>query len=225
METPGADLYPDIHDRGGLVPALQTKAASKGVDLGVVKSPYASGPGWFGTAQMESSRGRITVELDGRSRAFHLGIQGQGFSWASGITEDFDVLVDALAAWRGGMRVDDFVAAFPFVTPGRQAKVHESDDPASAQWEWLLTAEVYAEERPLVAALHADGRFRSLFPALSHGTLRLNWAGGRQGAREVRITPLAGGGYRVEDTEGDVPRIAASLPEAVTAAAASLSGG
>ncbi|MEU6809766.1 DUF6193 family natural product biosynthesis protein [Streptomyces sp. NPDC046831] len=225
METPGEDLYPDIHDKGGLVPALEAKAKSEVIDLGTVTSPYPAGPGWFSTAQLESSRGRITVELDGRSRTFHLGIQGEGFSWAHGATDDFQELVEALAAWRAGMRVADFTDRFPFISPGRLAKVHEADDPTSAQWAWLLGAEGYEVERPLLKAVHDDGRFRTLFPTLSHGTLRLNWAGGRQGARELHITPLAGGGYQVEDTVGAGPRVVTSLPKAIAAAAESLTSG
>jgi hypothetical protein len=150
VETPGADLYPDIHDQEGLVPALQAKA---------------------GTGRPD--------------RAFRVGIQGPGFSWAAGVTDDLDALVDALDTWRRGMPVDEFASTFPFVPPGEQAKIHEADDPVAAQWQWLLTSQVYAEERPLVKAAHADRRLRALFPALNHGTIRLNQAGGRQGAREV----------------------------------------
>lgn len=224
-ESINGDLYPDIAAMGGLISAIEAGAREKGIDLGRVYSEYTSGPGLLVTAEVDSSRGRISVSLGDLSRAFHLGIRENRFIWADGVTEDLDELVVACAAWRDGTPVEEFAERFPFMTPGRLARARETGDSTPAQWKWLRTSEVFTEERPLVEAFHADGRFNDLFPNLSHGTLRLSTNYGIQGSREIQVTPTSGGAYRVEDTAAPGPgRHASSLEEAITAAAESLTG-
>jgi hypothetical protein len=213
------DLYPDIQAAGGLIAALELTAAKNGFDLGELYSHYTSGPGRYTTAESNSSRGRISVQLDGQSRTFYLAIQGDGFTWAEGATDDLGGLAEALAEWHAGVSVDEFAAKFHFVSPGRLARVHEASDPTLAQWHWLRTAEEFSTERPIVEAAYADNRLSTLFPNLSHGVLRLSWDRGRQGARELRIIPLAGDSYRVEDTASPDAKIVLSLVEALATAA------
>ncbi|WP_371617574.1 DUF6193 family natural product biosynthesis protein [Streptomyces sp. NBC_00454] len=224
-ESIKGDLYPDIVTMGGLISAIEAAARKKGVDLSRVYSQYESGPGLYVTAEVDSSRGRISVSLDDRSRAFHLGIQENRFIWADGVTEDLEEVVAACSAWRDGTPVEEFAEEFPFMTPGRLARARETGDSTQAQWKWLRTSEIFTAERPLVEAFHADGRFHDLFPNLSHGTLRLSTNFGVQGAREIQVIPTSGGTYRVEDTAAKISgRLAASLEEALAAAAESLSG-
>ncbi|MFF3329497.1 DUF6193 family natural product biosynthesis protein [Streptomyces sp. NPDC002888] len=210
--------HPDVVEAGGLVPALEAVARREGVDLGRVYNREILGPH---TAEVDTDRGRISVELGAR-RAFYLTLGGthRGFQWATGVTDDLTALVRAVAAWRGGTRIAEFVAAYPFMTAGRLAEAQESGDPVAAQWEHLRTSPYLADERPFVDAVHADGRFRRLYPNLSHGTLRLSTGGGVQGAREIHILPVDAGRYRVEDTgtEGS-RRYVASLAEALDVAA------
>ncbi|MBT1105684.1 MULTISPECIES: DUF6193 family natural product biosynthesis protein [Streptomyces] len=219
------NLYPDIASMGGLISAMETVARREGLNLGGVYSQYTSGPGLFITAEVDSNRGRISVSLGGGDRTFFLGIHQPGFTWADGATGDFRVLVEAVAAWRAGMAVDEFVGKFSFVTLGRLARSLEGGDPIAAQWDFLRKSEVFVAERELIDSVYADDRFRRLFPALSHGTLRLSTDRlGAQGAREIHISPLVGGSYRVEDTASSIAKVAASLKKALAAAAESLTG-
>ncbi|MFF8844447.1 DUF6193 family natural product biosynthesis protein [Streptomyces sp. NPDC015127] len=225
MNAIDSDLYADVLAMGGLAESIESVARSRGVDVGRVAGQGSSGAGQSVGAELESSRGTLHVSLGTESRTFFLGIYERRFVWAEGATEEVDELVDAIAAWRGGMPVDDFAGAFPFMTPGRLARARESGDVTRAQWDWLCTAEVYADERSLVAAFHADGRFHRLFPNLSHGVLRLSFGNGVQGARELHIEPLGSGAYRVADTDHAEPaEVVASVGEAVAAAARRISG-
>ncbi|GGQ40853.1 hypothetical protein GCM10010215_75500 [Streptomyces virginiae] len=219
MNSIDVSLYPDIFEMGGLISAMEAVAEMEGFDLGRVYSQYTSGAGVLITAEIDSSRGRISALLGEQTRTFYLVIQGQGFTWAEGATDDLRSLVRAVAAWRDGMLVDDFSQEFPFAALGRLARSHESGDPESSQWTWLLTAEEFTEERSLVNAAYADDRLRVLFPNLSHGTLRLSMERGRQGAREIHINRMDGGLYGAEDTAlSDSRRVVDSLEAALAVA-------
>lgn len=218
------DLYPDIAAMGGLISAVEETARKKGVELGRVHSQYTSGPGLFVTAEVDSPRGRISLSLGDWSREFHIGIRENRFIWADGVTDNLEELVGACAEWRSGTPVENFTEKFPFMTPGRLARAREANESTSAQWTWLRTSEAFTEERLLVETFHEDGRFNDLFPNLSHGTLQLSTNYGMPGSREMHVTPTPGGTYRVEDSANPGPgRFAASLEEALTAVAASLS--
>lgn len=193
-------LYPEIQEFGSLSSAVAYEANSRGLDLGRICSQAEAGAGLIYTAQMESSRGKIQVWLAESDRAFFVGIQEGRFVWAEGATSDLATLVAASAAWRDGMPVVEFAENFSFMALTRLAAAREAGDPIPTQWDWLLNSDIFEEERPLVAAVHADGRFRRLFPNLSHGVLRLSVNLGMQGSREIHIIPLGGGLYRVEDT-------------------------
>ncbi|MFI7182103.1 DUF6193 family natural product biosynthesis protein [Streptomyces anthocyanicus] len=222
MDSLDPVLYPDLFAAGGLISAMELASAKKDLDLGRLYSHYASGPGLLATAELDSSRGRASIQLGSQSRTFYVVIQGQGFTWAEGATDDLGDLIEALAAWRDGISVDDFAERFPFMMPGRLARAHESGDSVPAQWNWLRTAEEFSEERPLVEAAYADGRFGYSFPTLSHGTLRLRLVRREQGAQEVSITPLSGGSYRVENPRLLDPKVVDSLREALTLASEAL---
>lgn len=222
MDALDPGLYPDILAAGGLISVMELTAGKKNLDLGRLYSHYASGPGLLATAELDSSRGRASIQLGSQSRTFYVSIQGQGFTWAEGATDDLDDLIEALAAWRDGVSVDDFAGRFPFMTLGRLARAHESGDPASAQWNWLRTDEEFSEERPLVEAAYTDGRFGHFFPTLSHGTLRLRSVHRQRGDREVSITPVVGGFYRVENHRLLDPRVVDSLKEALAVASEAL---
>ncbi|MFD0009040.1 DUF6193 family natural product biosynthesis protein [Streptomyces sp. NPDC127178] len=225
VDSLDSDLYPDVLEAGSLISVMELAAEKKSLDLGRVYSHYASGLGLLTSAELDSSRGRISIQLGGQSRTFYVAIQGQGFTWAEGATDDFDDLIEALASWRGGISVNDFAGRYPFMTPGRQARAHESGDPTPAQWDWLRTSEEFSEERPLVEAAYSDGRFGDFFPTLSHGTLRLRSRRRLQEDGEVCITPLSGGLYRVENACLHDQKVVDSLREALAVAYESLAGG
>lgn len=225
MDPLDSGLYPDILAAGSLISALKRTAESKNLDLGLVYSHYASGPGSLSTAEMDTSRGRVSVGLGSQSRTFFVAIQGKGFTWAEGATSQLDALVEALAAWRDGISVDDFSTEFPFLTPGRLAKAHESGNLVLAQWDWLRTAEEFAKGRALVEAAYADGRFDAYFPTLSHGALRLSSVQESTQSGWVRITPLSDGSFRVENGAFNPPEVVVSLEHALAAAYTWLSTG
>lgn len=218
MDSLDAGLYPDLLAAGGLISAMGLASAKKGLDLGRLYSHYASGPGLLATAEMDSSRGKASIQLGSQSRTFYVAIQGQGFTWAEGATDDLGDLIEALTAWRDGISVDDFTGRFPFMIPGRLARAHERGDSVPAQWNWLRTAQEFSEERPLVEAAYSDGRFGYFFPTLSHGTLRLRSVRREQGDQEVSITPLSGGSFRVEIPQLFDPTVVDSLKKALTVA-------
>jgi hypothetical protein len=215
-------LYPDVLAAGGLISVMELTAEKKNLDLGRLYSHNESGPGLLATAELDSSRGRASVQLGSQSRTFYLAIRGQGFTWAEGATDDLEGLIDALAAWRDGISVDDFAGRFPFMMPGRLARAHESGDPVSAQWIWLRTDAEFSDERPIVEEAYLDGRFSDFFPTLSHGTLRLRSVRRQQGSPEVRITPLSGGSYRMEDLRSSNSTVVGSLREALNVASEAL---
>lgn len=218
-------LYPDVFAKGGLAEAIVSVARRRGADVGKPVGPATAAGADTGTAVTESARGTLRVSLAAESRTFFLGVHERRFVWAEGATEELDPLVDAIAAWRGGMAVDDFAARFPFMTPGRLARAREAGDVVRAQWDWLRTAEVHAGERDLLTAFHEDGRFDGLFPVLTHGVLRLGFGGGDPAARAITVAP-EDGAYRVTDTGVPDPgEVAASAPDAVAAAARRLTGG
>ncbi|MFT9786043.1 DUF6193 family natural product biosynthesis protein [Streptomyces rhizosphaericola] len=224
MNEINPELYPDVLEQGSLVSAMTAAAREHGLDLGSVCSQSEVAPGLLTTAEVDSSRGRFMVWLGGQSRTFFVGIQERRFIWAEGATDSLNALVAAAAAWRDGMRVGDFAKKFPFMTLTRLARDREAGNSIPAQWNWLLTADTFEEERPMVKIVHSDGRFTALFPNLSHGTLRLSTNLGVQGAREIHICPLDEGLYRVEDTQQAGSRsTASSLTEAVEIAARFLS--
>lgn len=218
VDVLNSGLYPDLLAAGGLISAIELTSCEKNLDLGRLYSHYASGPGLLATAELDSSRGRASIQLGSQSRTFYLAIQGQGYMWAEGATDDLDDLIGALAAWWNGVSVDDFAGRFPFMMPGRLAGAHESGDPVSAQWNWLRTAEEFSEERPLVEAAYIDGRFGFFFPILSHGALRFRSVHRQQGSQEVSIIPLSGGSYRVENPRLPDPAVVDSLREALAVA-------
>lgn len=221
MDVINPGLYPEILEFGSLSSAMTVEANRSGLGLGRVCGQSETGPGLISTAQVDSSRGRVLVWLDESTRTFFVGIQERRFVWAEGATGDLAALVAASAAWRNGMLVGEFAERFSFMVLTRLAKAREAGDPISTQWDWLLNSDVFEEERPLVEATHADTRFHRLFPNLSHGTLRLSTNLGVQGCREIHITPLGGGLYRVEDTVlPDSTSTVDSLTEAVVVAAA-----
>ncbi|MFF5483449.1 DUF6193 family natural product biosynthesis protein [Streptomyces sp. NPDC012935] len=224
MDSLDSDLNPDVLEAGSLISLMELAAVKKSLDLGRVYSHHASGPDLLTSAELDSSRGRISIQLDSQSRAFFVAIQGQGFTWADGATDDLDDLIDAVASWRDGISVDDFAGKFPFMAPGRQARARESGDPTLAQWNWLRTAEEFSEERPLVEEAYSYGRFGGFFPTLSHGTLRLRSRRRFQGGGEARLTPLSGGLYRVENALFHDQKVVDSLREALSVASESLAG-
>ncbi|MCX4845252.1 DUF6193 family natural product biosynthesis protein [Streptomyces sp. NBC_00893] len=220
------DLYPEIQDAGSLSSAMTEAADRVGLDLVGVCSQSEVGSGVISTAQVDSSRGKVLAWLDESTRTFFVGVQEGRFVWAEGATDDLADLVAASVAWRDGMSVGEFAENFPFMTLTRLAKAREAGDPVPAQWDWLLNSEIFEEERPLVEAAHAEYRFRRLFPNLSHGTLRLSTNLGVQGSREIHISPLGAGRYRVEDTSVSGSSFdAGSLMETVVAAAEFLDRG
>ncbi|TXS56985.1 DUF6193 family natural product biosynthesis protein [Streptomyces sp. t39] len=212
-------LYPDVAAMGGLTDAIASVARRREADVGEPVDPVSASGADSVTAVTESGRGTLRVSLATESRTFFLGIHERRFVWAEGATEELDSLVDAIAAWRGGMPVDDFAARFPFMTPGRLARAREAGDVTRAQWDWLRTAEVHADERALVTAFHEDGRFHRFFPVLTHGVLRLGLDGGDPEAGAIAVAP-EDKAYRVTDTRSSGPgEVAASPAEAVEAAA------
>ena len=212
-------LYPDVIEKGGLKLAIEHVAQAEGLDIGRIFSEYTSGAGLYNSATVDTGRGSASILLGKQRRLFSVEIYGSGFTWADGFTDDLLALTKALAAWKAGARLAEFSKEFPFMQLTRLAWAYDSGDPISAQWDWLLSEEMYAGERQLVAAAAGDGSLRKLFPYLSHGELCLTEEHGRRSARVLKIIPLRDGSYRVTDSAtAGAERVAPSMQLAVVTA-------
>ncbi|MGW5266100.1 DUF6193 family natural product biosynthesis protein [Microbispora sp. NPDC004025] len=214
-------LYPDLLRDGGLAPAMRRLASRGRWDLGPIETE--PGPARFVTATMSSDRGRIAILLGAEKRFFSIRISHLGHVWASGATDDLAAVTEVADAWRRGATLDELVRRFPFMRTNALALAFERGDPIPAQWDGLLGDPGLVHVRPLVSAAHSDERLRALFPYVSHGALRLYRDVRDTSLGELRLVPLAGGGFRVEATWDGSTGEAGSLREAVGLALSFLS--
>ena len=132
------------------------------------------------------------------SRMFLIDINIPGSAWAIGSTDNLELLVDAVSAWRNGMPLDDFEQQFSFMRLDSFARPLASGDVTSQQWKEVLTEDFYAPYRRLLTRIHEDDRLRTLFPTFTHGVLRL---------RAHPLDPSPEGAFLVASLAGDSYRI------------------
>ncbi|WP_107061921.1 hypothetical protein [Streptomyces cellulosae] len=194
MDNHRKDLYPDVTASGGLGPAMKAAAELRGCDIGL--QPWAAD-----VISIETARGYVSVHPATDERRFRMRVlipgftwDTPGFSWEIGSTGDLGLLVEAVAAWREGMPLDELAATFEFLELDEFARAVANGEPASSQWSGLLSSDFHRRQRNLLCRLRADEVLRDMFPTVTHGAVRL------------RVDPLDGTSRQVLVHELDVER-------------------
>lgn len=190
MDALRKGLYPDVAVQGGLGAAMAEASRLRGCDIG----PSSSEPD---VVRIETARGFVSVHLATEERLFLVGVHGSGFTWASGSTSDLGLVVEAVAAWRDGMSLDEFEARFEFMWLDDFARALEAGDPTPLQWSRLLTADFHSRQRDLLHRIHSDEVLRDFFPMVSHGAVRLRVDPFDGQSRQVLVVESDEGGYEV----------------------------
>jgi hypothetical protein len=189
-DTLRQDLYPDIVALGGLGAAMDEAARRRGCDIGTLMTlPEAVSVG--------TARGVLTVGLAVEERLFRVGVHVPGFSRPIGSTEDLGRLVEAVAAWRGGMPFEEFRARFEFMELDTFVRALESGEPTSLQWADLLSSEFHQGQWNLLRRIHADEELRRFFPTISHGAVRLRVDPFDGASRQILVREVAADRFEV----------------------------
>jgi hypothetical protein len=213
-----AELYPDLVESGGLALAMRAAAGRQSIDLGPIHTQ--SGDGLFTTAELESTRGPVTISLGSEERFFSVTMSHE-FQWAEGSTTDLDQVVAVIAGWQGGMGLRELSRRFPFVHPETLALAYEDGRHLEVQWAFVLGAPNLEIAMPVLRAAHANPRLRGLFPGTSHRavvTFDRDYANRRAGTIQISLQPE--GTLTVEDVDRpDSARTVAAVDEAIELAA------
>lgn len=190
MNTPENDLYPDVTASGGLAPAMRKAAKLRGCDIGLEP--------WVADAiSIETTRGFLSVDTAAEERLFRLAVHIPGFTWEIGSTEDLGLLVEAVAAWREGVSIEELKQRFEFMELDEFAGALENGEPTSSQWSGLLSSEFHRRQWNLLRRLHADDVLRHMFPTITHGAVRLRVDPLDGTSRQVLVHEVDGERYEV----------------------------
>jgi hypothetical protein len=185
-------LYSDLDMSDGLAEALKRRASGLGVTLdGLVDG--------FTRAKLATDRGTASIFVGAKERVFGVKIHESSVEWAAGATKDVDRALRAVAAWRDGASLDDYVLEFPFMKPGRLARAFAEGRVAEAQWQDLLDSDHPTGGQRLLVDLAPFGELRSLFPQISYGDLRFTTPPPGPDDRVFRVR-RDGPGFRVEES-------------------------
>lgn len=191
------DLYPDVTAAGGLVAAMKEAAKLRGCDPGL--------PSWAtDVVSIETARGFLSVHPATNERLFRLRVlipgftwETPGFSWEIGSTGDLGSLVEAVAAWREGLPLDELATRFEFLQLDEFAGALDRGEPTSSQWSDLLSSDFHRGRRNLLRRLHTDEVLRNMFPTITHGAVRLRVDLLDGSSRQVLVHELDGEHYEV----------------------------
>ncbi|MFI6937606.1 hypothetical protein [Streptomyces sp. NPDC050287] len=197
MDTHRKDLYPDVTASGGLGPAMKAAAELRGCDIGL--PPWATD-----VISIETARGYVSVHPATDERRFRMRVlipgftwETSGFSWEIGSTGDLGLLVEAVAAWRQGMPLDELAARFEFLELDEFSGALDRGEPTSSQWSDLLSSASHRRQWNLLGRLHADEVLRNMFPTITHGAVRLRVDLLDGTSRQVLVHEVDGERYEV----------------------------
>jgi hypothetical protein len=151
----------------------------------------------------ETARGFLSVDPATEERLFRLSVRIPGFDWEIGSTGDLGLLVEAVAAWREGIPLDELAERFGFLELDEFARALESGEPTSSQWSGLLSSDFHRRQWNLLRRLRADEVLRNMFPTITHGAVRLQVDPLDGTSRQVLVDELDGERYEV--IRGGVP--------------------
>jgi hypothetical protein len=214
-----AGLYPDLLRAGGLAAALREIGHVIDVDLGPVH--VKSGDGQYKTALIESNRGTISILLGVEQRRFSISISGGTFSWAHGSTDHLADVARVADAWRAEVTLQELTRRFPFMNYDEVAASYENGTPIEGQWARLFADPELSEMQVLLRSAHAKPELATLFPYVSHKTLRFVADPHVRSGETMSITPTNTGLVRVEILgKSETRQEVASVDDAVEVAAA-----
>ncbi|GAA2627644.1 hypothetical protein [Streptomyces vastus] len=197
MDTHRKDLYPDVTAAGGLVSAMKEAAKLRGGEIWPA-------PSTTDAIIIDTARGLVSVVPATEERLFRVRVlipgftwESPGFSWEIGSTDDLGLLVEAVAAWREGMPLDELAARFEFLELDEFARALERGEPTSLQWSDLLSSDFHRRQWNLLRRLHADEVLRNMFPTITHGAVRLCVDLFDGASRQVLVHDLDGERYEV----------------------------
>lgn len=193
--SPVAELYPEIVAHGTFAQAIVAVAAGRGVDLGDVSTPagYAPADAWQ-FADIRCGEQQMSAYLSDDEHRFRIIVTRSPQVWAAGLADSLDAVVDVAVAWCAGMRLRDAVRRFPFLATTGLELAFEAGTHVEYRWSVFLgNTDEYPNMQPLLRAVHADDRLRTLFPSVSHDEeLRLDAPVG-----QLRFELLPSGQFRV----------------------------
>jgi len=190
MDAHRKNLYPDVTASGGLGPAMREAAQSRGCDTGV--APWA-----VDVVVIQTARGFLSVDPATEERLFRLIVRIPGFDWEIGSTGDLGLLVEAVAAWREGIPLDELAERFEFLELDEFVGALERGEPTSSQWTELLSSDFNRNQWNLLHRLRADEVLRDMFPTITHGAVRLRVDAMDGTSRQVLVDDLDGERYEV----------------------------
>ncbi|MGW7405241.1 hypothetical protein ACWGI9_16140 [Streptomyces sp. NPDC054833] len=190
MDTHRKDLYPDVTASGGLGPAMREAARLRGCDTGL-------GPWAADVISIQTARGFLSVDPATEERLFRLSVGIPGFDWEIGSTGDLGLLVEAIAAWREGIPLDELEERFEFMELDEFVGALERGEPTSSQWAELLSSDFNRRLWNLLRRLRADEVLRDMFPTISHGAVRLRVDAMDGRSRQVLVDEVNGELYEV----------------------------
>ncbi len=197
MNTHPKDLYPDVAASGGLVSAMKEAAKLR-------EGEIWPAPSTTDAIIIETARGLVSVVPATEERLFRVRVlipgftwETPGFSWEIGSTDDFGSLVEAIAAWREGVPLDELAARFEFLELDEFARALERGEPTSSQWDDLLSSDFHQRQWGLLRRLRADEVLRRMFPVISHGAVRLRVDLLDGASRQALVHELDGERYEV----------------------------
>ncbi|MEU6098478.1 hypothetical protein [Streptomyces sp. NPDC047079] len=190
MDAHRKDPYPDVTASGGLAPAMREEAKLRGCDIGL--APWATD-----VISIETARGFLSVDPAAEERLFRLGVHIPGFTWEIGSTGDLGLLVEAVAAWREGIPLDELQERFEFIELDEFTRALERGEPTSSQWSDLQSSDFHRRQWNLLRRLHADEVLRNMFPTITHGAVRLRVDPLDATSRQVLVRELDGERHEV----------------------------
>ncbi|MGW8880820.1 hypothetical protein [Streptomyces mirabilis] len=190
MDAHRKDLYPDVTASGGLGPAMRGAAQLRGCDTGL-------GPWAVDVVSIQTARGFLSVDPATEERLFRLSVGIPGFDWEIGSTGDLGLLVEAVAAWREGIPLDELEERFEFMELDEFVGALERGEPTSSQWAELLSSDFNRRQWNLLRRLRADEVLRDMFPTISHCAVRLCVDAMDGRSRQVLVDEVNGELYEV----------------------------
>lgn len=216
-------LYPEATANGGLGPALVDAARQLGIDIGEVVPAEPADYGFFAVTVSYGQR-KVAVDVGAVRRVFHINASAGENIWSAGATADLAEVVRVADTWRQGVSLRELHGRFPFMTYKPLAEGFERGNPTEVQWAEVLADPHLDAVHPLLRAVQDDPQLGHLFPAVTHHTLvRLLRDPADWGAGQLYIE-LTRHGYMVGSSWDEEYRAAATVEEAIEAAAALLPG-
>lgn len=196
-------FYPELEEKGGLGPAVQSALADIDSSLMVKANTTFS---TLTIATVESGNRFSQVNLAATKRCFVLDFWKDGVTLATGGTNTLGELARALHVWMIEQpTVGELCHEFSFVSAEEKAEAFEQG--LEVEWKWQQCCNSIPEHFPeLVPFLNAASEsrvLRNLFPFTSHNKFCFSRCTGFPYSRDCPIvSPISYDNYEVLNTDG-----------------------